>query len=120
MDALKEVYRTLSADAALTALLADGAGGVLADLTDYSGRYPVVVYSLISDVPVMFGDDMELGQRLTVQISIVTDDGDDAAIAAAVINDLTAIAWTRYSTNRITDGDKRITAIRFVLEKESR
>lgn len=118
MDALQEVYEILSTDAALTALLSDGVKGVMPDITDYSGSYPVVVYSLISDVPVLFGDDVELGQRLTVQISIVTDDGDDAAIAAAVINDLTAIAWTRYSTNRVTDGDKRITAIRFVLEKE--
>lgn len=119
MDELAKVYKSLSTTPALLSLLAEGAAGVLADLTDYSGRYPVVVYSLISAVPALFADDAEAAERLTVQISIVTEDGADAEIVSAVLPVLTALGWMRYSISRVTDGDKRVTALRFVLTKES-
>lgn len=114
MDLLKEVYKTLTADSALLSALADGGKGVRADLTSYSGRYPVVVYQLISDVPALFGDDLEAGRRVTVQISIVTTDGADHALVSAVKKDLQAAGWIRESITRITDSGNRITAIRFI------
>lgn len=119
MDELAKIYKSLSTAPALLPLLAEGADGVLPDLTDYSGRYPVVVYSLISAVPALFADDEEAAERLTVQISIVTEDGADADIVSAVLPVLAALGWMRYSISRITDGDKRVTALRFVLTKES-
>ena len=109
MELLKEIYSTLSTTPAIISHLAEGANGVWADLTDYSGRRPVIAYSVISDVPSLFGDDMEIGRRVTVQISIVTTDGADNA------------GWMRESTNRVTDGKDRITALRFMIldtEKE--
>ena len=114
MELLKEVYKTLTADSALTAGLADGAKGVRADLTSYSGRYPVIVYQLISDVPDLFGDDLEAWRRVTVQISIVTTDGADNALVKLVKKDMQEAGWIRESTQRVTDGENRITAIRYM------
>lgn len=120
MELLKEIYSTLSTTPAIISHLAEGAGGVWADLTDYSGRRPVIAYSVISDVPSLFGDDMEIGRRVTVQISIVTTDGADNAIVKGVNAAMQRIGWTRESTNRVTDGKDRITALRFMIldEKE--
>lgn len=121
MELLKEIYSTLSTTPAVISHLAEGAGGVWADLTDYSGRRPVIAYSVISDVPSLFGDDMEIGRRVTVQISIVTTDGADNAIVKGVNAAMQRIGWTRESTNRVTDGKDRITALRFMIldtEKE--
>ena len=38
-------------------------------------RYPILVYSPISDVPVNYGDDEETFHRVTIRISIITNDG---------------------------------------------
>lgn len=38
-------------------------------------RYPILVYSSISDVPVDYGDDEETFHRVTIRISIITNDG---------------------------------------------
>lgn len=121
MELLKEIYSTLSTTPAIISHLAEGANGVWADLTDYSGRRPVISYSVISDVPSLFGDDMEIGRRVTVQISIVTTDGADNAIVKGVNAAMQRIGWMRESTNRVTDGKDRITALRFMIldtEKE--
>ncbi len=121
MELTKEVYSTLSADPAIISHLAEGASGVWADLTDYSGRRPVIAYSVISDVPSLFGDDLEIGRRITIQVSIVTTDGVDSAIVQGVAAAMHRLGWTRESTNRVTDGKDRITALRFMIwdtEKE--
>lgn len=115
MELMKEIYSALSTDPAIISHLAEGAGGVWADLTDYSGCRPVIAYSMISDVPALFGDDLELGRRVTVQISIVTPDGDDSPIVKGVNAAMRRIGWTRESINRVTDGKDRITAIRFLI-----
>lgn len=59
MDLIEQVYEALSKDTKLTELLADGKEGIRADLTSYSGHYPVLCYQVISDVPHLFGDDLE-------------------------------------------------------------
>ncbi len=121
MELIKEIYSTLSTDLAIISHLEEGAKGIWADLTDYSGRRPVIAYSVISDVPSLFGDDLEMGRRVTVQISIVTTDGADSAIVQGVNVAMQNIGWTRESTNRVTDGKDRITAIRYMIldtEKE--
>lgn len=115
MDLMKDVYKALTADKDLTARLNGGARAIRADLTAHSGRYPVIVYQMISDVPALFADDVEKGRRVTVQISIITTDGVDSPVIDRVVKDLQAIGWTRESTNRITEKDNRITAIRFVM-----
>lgn len=78
------MYEALSGDSSITDLLADGKEGIRADLTSYSGRYPVLCYQVISDVPHLFGDDLEIARRMTVQISVLTRDGSDAEIVVRV------------------------------------
>lgn len=84
MDLVEQVYEALAKDTKLTELLADGKEGIRADLTSYSGRYPVLCYQVISDVPHLFGDDLELARRVTVQISVLTRNGSDSEIVLRV------------------------------------
>lgn len=118
MNRIEELYMALSSNKEITSLLADGKEGIRADLTSYSGRYPVLCYQVISDVPALFADDSERAHRTTVQISILTRDGVDGKMTAYVVQTLTALGWMRESTNRITSGKVRITAIRFVMTED--
>lgn len=115
MNRIEQMYEALSGDPSLTDLLADGKEGIRADLTSYSGRYPVLCYQVISDVPHLFGDDLELARRMTVQISVLTRDGSDAEIVVRVQKIMNSLGWTRESTNRIMDGKIRVTVIRFIV-----
>lgn len=115
MDLIQKVYKALAADPAIFNWLADKKKGIWADLTDYAGEYPVIAYSVISDVPVIFSDDMENGRRVVLQLSIVTSDGADHELVQAVNRRMNALEWVRMSTARVTDGAMRITAIRYVI-----
>lgn len=49
--------------------------GVYHLVSPHGCRYPNIVYSIISDVPALHGDNIELQSRVTVRIHIVTKDG---------------------------------------------
>ena len=115
MDRVEQVYEALAKDTKLTELLADGKEGIRADLTSYSGRYPVLCYQVISDVPHLFGDDLELARRVTVQISVLTRNGSDSEIVLRVQKIMNSLGWTRESTNRIMDGRIRAAILRFIV-----
>ena len=116
MSLIEELYNAITSNTTITSALADGAEGVRADLTSYSGRYPVIAYTVVSDVPHMAADDDEIARRVTVQIDILTEDGVDDAIVSEIVKAVTAIGWVRYSTARLTDSDGvRDTAIRFII-----
>ena len=72
-----QVYIALTNDSALVALLAKGAKSVyhLQAPGDKEDRCPFLVYTPISDVPALAGDDGEISHRVTVRIHITTLDG---------------------------------------------
>ena len=104
MELMTELYSALSTDSAIISHLAEGAGGVWADLTDYSGRRPVIAYSVISDVPILSGDDAEYQSAVTMRIHIVVDTGSDYGKIYAVTNPLMlGLGYMRYQCNEIID-----------------
>lgn len=91
------VYDALKSDTALTALLAKGADSIYhmqapSDLR----RYPAIVYSTISDVPALAGDDNEITHNVSIRVHIVTLDGDYAILYRRVCSDITGIGFSRY------------------------
>lgn len=115
MDLIQKVYKALAADPAIFNWLAEKEHGIWADLTNYAGEYPVIAYSVISDIPVIFSDDTENGRRVILQVSVVTSDGSDYELVQAVNRRMNARGWVRMNTARVTDGAMRITAIRYVI-----
>lgn len=114
MDEIAKLYQTLRNSESLKRLLYDGENSIRPDITLYSGEYPIVVYQVISDVPHLFGDDQELAQRITVQLSVLTLDGDDAEIISILNKVMKELEWIRITTTRITEESTRISAIRYV------
>lgn len=117
-DILETLYGALKDSSELTALLAEGAQGIHNDLTRDSGNYPVLVYQVISDVPHFWADNQETARRTTVQISILTKDGNDLVIISLVESIMDQLGWMRQITNRITSGAVRITALRYIYAEE--
>lgn len=91
------VYDALTSDTALTALLAGGADSIYhmqapSDLR----RYPAIVYSTISDVPAIAGDDGEITHRVSIRVHILTLDGDYTGLYRRVCSDMTGLGFSRY------------------------
>lgn len=69
-----EVRNALIDNADLMAVLPNGANAIyhyVAPAVDPT-RYPIIVYSPISDVPTMNGDNRELAHRVTIRIHVIT------------------------------------------------
>lgn len=92
------VYAALTGDSTLTAMLADGADSVyhMQAPADLKSRYPALVYSTISDVPAIAGDDGEITHRVSMRIHIMTLNGDYASPYRRVCADMASLGFSRY------------------------
>lgn len=69
----EEVRSALIGNADLMAVLPNGANGIyhyVAPSADPK-RYPIIVYSPISDVPALAGDNCEIAHRVTIRIHVI-------------------------------------------------
>ena len=69
----EEVRTALIENADLMAVLPNGINGIyhyVAPAADPT-RYPIIVYSPISDVPAMHGDNREVAHRVTIRIHVI-------------------------------------------------
>lgn len=101
------VYAALTGDSTLTAMLADGADSVyhMQAPADLKSRYPALVYSTISDVPAIAGDDDEITHRVSIRVHIMTLDGDYAGPYRRVCADMASLGFARYQAySYIEDG----------------
>ena len=108
MNVTAEGYDALKSDKALTSKLAGRAKGIYHLHGPDAGSYPVIVYSVLSDVPALHGDNAEIERRVTVRIHIMTKDGQYGAIYADVQRILLGLGFMRVQTNEIYDDGLRI------------
>lgn len=109
MELEAQVYGALKNDSDLTALLAKGEDSIfhLQAPSDKASRYPALVYSPISDVPVVVGDDIEITHRVTFRIHILTTDGQYGGIYRCVHRIMEGLGFARVQTTPyIEDGQK--------------
>mgnify|MGYP000845836868 FL=1 len=99
------VYQALVRSKELTQLLAHGKKGIYHGRSPDAGTYPILVYSVISDVPALSVDGMELERRVTVRIHILTKDGRFREIHRAVQNVLLPLGFVRVQTQELTEKD---------------
>ena len=120
MSTARMVYQALSHSRELTQLLAHGRKGIYHGRSPDAGMYPILVYSVISDVPALSVDGMELERRVTVRIHILTKDGRFGEIHHAVQNALLPLGFVRAQTQEIVEKDifVEITDYRTAVEGE--
>lgn len=109
MELEAQIYAGLCGDTALTALLASGADSIfhLQAPSDNLTRYPALVYTPISDVPALSGDDVELMHRVTIRLHILTRDGQYAAIYRRVHIIMQGLGFARVqATPYVENGEK--------------
>ena len=105
MSIAKMVYQALVRSRELTQLLAHGKKSIYHGRSPNAGTYPVLIYSVISDVPALSADGTELERRITVRIHILTKDGRFRAIHRAVQNTLLPLGFVRVQTQEFVEKD---------------
>lgn len=77
MNIKEKVYKALSTSQELTALLAKDrrCRCIYPGISPNAGSYPIIVYNVISDVPALTADGVEMERRVTVRLQILTRDG---------------------------------------------
>ena len=120
MSAAKMVYQALVRSKELTQLLAHGKKGIYHGRSPNAGTYPIIVYSMISDVPALSADGTELERRVTVRIHILTKDGRFREIHKAVPNALLPLGFVRAQTQEFVEKDifVEVTDYRTAMEGE--
>ena len=120
MSTARKVYQALVRSKALSQLLAHGKKSIYHGRSPNAGTYPVLVYSVISDVPALSADGAELERRITVRIHILTKDGRFREIHRAVQNALLPLGFVRTQTQEIVEKDifVEITDYRTAMEGE--
>ena len=105
MSIAKMVYQSLVRSRELTQLLAHGKQSIYHGRSPDSGTYPILVYSVISDVPALSADGAELERRITVRIHVLTKDGRFREIHKAVQRALLPLGFVRAQTQEIVEKD---------------
>ena len=109
MELEAQVYSALTGDTALIAVLANGAKSVfhLQAPSDKSTRYPCLVYTPITDVPAIVGDDIEVTHRITIRMHIITLDGQYNEIYRHIHRIMQGLGYSRVQTTPyVEDGQK--------------
>lgn len=107
MSIEERVYETLSQNRKVTSLLVKDRKGrcVYHAHSPDAGSYPIIVYSVISDVPALAGDGMELERRVTVRIHILTKDGGYERIYKAVQEAMLSAGFLRSMSQEFAEKD---------------
>ena len=105
MSTASKVYQALTASKPLTRLLhRDRRGcGIYHGRSPDAGSYPVLVYSVISDVPALSADGVEMERRVTVRLHILTKDGAYEKIEDAARKVMDSIGFRRYQSMELAE-----------------
>ena len=118
----EEIRSALINNAALMAVLPNGAKAVYhyaAPTTDPK-NYPIIVYSPISDVPALSGDDSEIVHRVTIKIHVITKERTTKSVKEnlktvyqLVKETMTSLNFVRRQTISNVEDGKLITVFEF-------
>ena len=105
MSIAGKVYQALAASKSLCRLLhRDHRGcGIYHGRSPDAGSYPVLVYSVISDVPALSADGMEMERRVTVRLHILTKDGAYEKIEDAARKVMDSLGFRRYQSMELAE-----------------
>lgn len=124
----EQIYQKLASDTALTELLSNGAKAIYhlqAPAVD-STRYPILVYSPISDVPILTADNIEIAHKVTIRIHIITlasGNNEDyekfIKVCKLVRKIMTDLNFSRLQTTNFVNEGKKMLILDFVRGVEA-
>ena len=110
----EKVYSALLADTEIMGLLPQGEGSIFyLQAPAVYPDYPILIYTPISDVPILHGDNKEKLHRVTIRIHIIADDY--WALYSAVKRVMAELDFTRVQATPIIDGGKKIMVADFKI-----
>lgn len=115
MDIRKTIIDNLKANTALTALLANGAESIYYGYSEDSGTYPVVVVTLIDDVPDTHADNEEIYGIVRYQVSIITVDAEYDEIETQVKATMKSIGAMRSICTEFRDNNLYFRILQFKI-----
>lgn len=117
-NVLSETVKALKADSALVNMLDSKtvAKGVYHLHMPSTYRKPVVLVTVLSNVPVLNADDTEILDKVTMRVHIVTKDAQWGAIRKEVIKVMCGLGYRRTSENEVVDGDEYALVLDFATQ----
>ena len=105
MNIKEKGYKTLSTSRELTSLLARDrrCRCVYPGISPNAGSYPIIVYNIISDVPALTADGIEIERRVTVRLQILTKDGHYEHIYDVVSKIMKGLGFMRRQSGSFAD-----------------
>lgn len=102
----EKIYSALKNDTEIMELLPKGESSIFhLQAPEVYPDLPILVYSPISDVPILHGDNLEKLHSVTIRIHIVTGENDYSELYAAVKRIMAELEFTRVQAiPRIEDG----------------
>lgn len=115
MNVQERVYQALRKDAALAGLLARDRRGpcIYHGKSPDAGSYPVLVYSVVSDVPALSADGEEIERRVTVRLHILTKDGAADVVEDRVMKQMKGLGFRRAQSVEFAEKNMFVKAIDF-------
>ncbi len=115
----KEIYEKFKANTDLLTLLADGENSIYEGRAPAAGPYRQLIFQNISEVPALTADNAEKLKRTTIQISIITKNGEYDDIFLLVDSDMHEIGFMFDSSIELNTTDTRTKIIRYVILREA-
>ena len=117
MNIKEKVYKALATSRELTTLLVKDrwCRCIYPGISPNAGSYPILVYNIISDVPALVADGVEMERRVTVRIHIMTKDGTYGRIYSAIQRAMLGLGFMRSQTVEITEKDLFILCVDYKI-----
>ena len=110
MNIKEKIFSALNGSENLTKLLAKDSRGqcIYHARSPDAGSYPILIYSIISDVPAVTADATELERKITLRIHIVTKDGAFEKIYREVVKIILSLGFVRVQATEFFESDEFI------------
>ena len=110
----EKIYAALTGDSELRGLLPKGSKSIFhLQAPSECPDYPILVYTPISDVPVLHGDNRENLHRVIIRIHIIAEEY--VEIYTAVKRIMAALGFTREQSRPLFDRGKRMLVTDFKI-----
>lgn len=108
----ENIYSTLVNDEVIMELLPNRKSSIFhMRATSEYPDYPIIVYSVISDVPVLHADNKENLHEVTIRIHIITGENDYSELYAQVKRVMSNLDFTRIQSTPFIDEDEKFIMI---------
>ena len=112
----EKVYTALKNNATITGLLANADKSIFhLQAPEVFPELPILVYTPISDVPALYGDNQEQLHRVTMRIHIVHGEYDYSELYSEIKNIMQALGFTRQQTTTLIDDGVKMLIIDFTI-----